>query len=65
MVIFSLSLTFYKKFKSVQWFEGSVFNLKGAFNGNYRVLKHSHDIIEMEAYLPNHSLIILTRKKNV
>lgn len=42
--------------------EGGIFYLKGAFNGDYKVLKHSDNLIEMEAYLPNHSLITLTRK---
>ncbi|WP_290388392.1 hypothetical protein [uncultured Duncaniella sp.] len=43
--------------------EGGMFYLKGAFDGDYKVLKHSESIIELEAYLPNHSLITLTRKK--
>lgn len=43
--------------------EGGIFFLKGAFDGNYKVLKHSHNLIEMEAYLPNHSLITLYRKE--
>lgn len=42
--------------------EGDVMFLKGAFNGEYRIIKHSHDVIEMEAYLPNHSLITLWKK---
>lgn len=43
--------------------EGDIFYLQGAFNGDYRVLKHTDKVIEMEAYLPNHSLMTLTRKK--
>ncbi|MDE5870491.1 MAG: hypothetical protein K2H22_00885 [Muribaculaceae bacterium] len=43
--------------------EGGIFHLKGAFEGEYRVLKHSRNAMEMEAYLPNHSLITLVRKK--
>lgn len=42
--------------------EGDVMFLKGAFNGEYRIIKHSHDVIDMEAYLPNHSLITLWKK---
>lgn len=43
--------------------EGGLFHLQGAFKGNYRVLKHTDKVIEMEAYLPNHSLITLYRKE--
>ncbi|MCM1139453.1 MAG: hypothetical protein NC453_12855 [Muribaculum sp.] len=42
--------------------EGDVMFLKGAFDGMYRIIKHSKDVIEMEAYLPNHSLITLWKK---
>ena len=42
--------------------ERDVMSLKGAFNGEYRVIKHSSDVIEMEAYLPNHSIITLYKK---
>ncbi|MDE6522354.1 MAG: hypothetical protein K2L17_06005 [Muribaculaceae bacterium] len=42
--------------------EGDVMFLKGAFNGEYRIIKHSHNVIDMEAYLPNHSLITLWKK---
>ena len=43
--------------------EGGLFYLQGTFKGNYRVLKHTDKVIEMEAYLPNHSLITLYRKE--
>ncbi len=43
--------------------EGNILHLQGAFNGNYRVLKNTDKVIEMEAYLPNHSLMTLYRKK--
>ena len=43
--------------------EGGIFHLNGAFTGDYRVLKHTDKVIEMEAYLPNHSLITLSRKE--
>ena len=43
--------------------EGDIFHLQGAFKGDYRVLKYSDKIIEMEAYLPNHSIITLYRKE--
>ena len=43
--------------------EGDLFYLQGAFKGDYRVLKHTDKVIEMEAYLPNHSLITLYRKE--
>lgn len=43
--------------------EGDIFYLQGAFKGDYRVLKHTDKVIEMEAYLPNHSLMTLSRKK--
>lgn len=43
--------------------EGGIFHLKGAFKGDYRVLKHTDKVIEMEAYLPNHNLMTLTRKE--
>lgn len=42
--------------------EGDILFLKGAFNGEYRIIKHSINEIEMEAYLPNHSLITLCKK---
>ena len=43
--------------------EGDIFYLQGAFKGDYRILRHTDKVIEMEAYLPNHSLITLYRKE--
>ncbi|PNP95539.1 hypothetical protein BFS16_03960 [Hoylesella timonensis] len=42
--------------------EGDLMSMKGAFEGNYKIVKHTKKMIEMEAYLPNHSIITLYRK---
>lgn len=42
--------------------EGGLMSLKGAFEGDYRILKHTKNMIEMEAYIPNHSIITMYRK---
>lgn len=42
--------------------EGTIMSFKGAFKGDYRIISHSKNAIELEAYLPNHSIINLSRK---
>ena len=42
--------------------KGSIISFKGAFEGEYRIINHSQNTIKLEAYLPNHSIITLSRK---